>query len=359
MIRTALLLCAGLLAAACFACVLPYAPSDGRPGITCPFATSNAFADTVTMVSPSNFDPGTATGIPLPGGAIPNQVHDDLAAAYDLAPQFFKTQLCKLDGVFIAQNRDSWGFRNTNTGKRYLALSMDLWPGGTPLNYVAYEDSVVQRLLNGWTGPRHSPKPHGDPTNAPAVTILGALAHEFGHILFYDTFVRPFRNPPNYDAFCSGNYYSQAWKSPLPNTPIIWRTFGQSAGAHKADDVQITDIQAAVPPPIGDPNDAGGKLERIYSRTGTGEPVGRWASLFGAFSPDEDFVETFRLFVLMGSSKVKLRSLEISIPVKGAKHKHNIISECHLRPLLQGKLSCFQQTFCPVAGGNPCNPQCP
>jgi hypothetical protein len=50
-------------------------------------------------------------------------------------------------------------------------------------------------------------------------------------------------------------------------------------------------------------------LHRIY---GIG---GHWASLFAAFSPDEDFVESFKLYVLANTvpTTTQLASLPITI----------------------------------------------
>jgi hypothetical protein len=361
MIRSALLLCAGIIAAACVACVAatPPAPMAASapppPPPTAPMPMAAAVPacafNNVTMVSPPNFDPTNANTTPNPGAPIPQYVQSDLTAALALAPPFFQKQLCGLDGIFIAASGDSWGFRNIKDGKRYLALSLNLWSSQKVPAFSAYENIVVHRLLKGWRGPNHPLK--GDSSDGAAVTVLAALAHEFGHILFYDTFVNPRGTAPKYGAFCGGNFFSQSWQS-MPDVANVWRTYGDVVGTHKAGDVQIQEILNAVPPPGGpDIHGAGGLLNRIYSLQGSGH----WASFFAAFSPDEDFVETFKLFVLKNSG-VRLQSLKMEIPIAGLIVTQDIPGTCSQRPVLASKLNCFAQTFCPGPTIDPCGAVC-
>ena len=68
------------------------------------------------------------------------------------------------------------------------------------------------------------------------------------------------------------------------------------------DDVDITKLVAALNKKKRNYPEAGDLLHAIYSGQqldGTNAQNGRWASALAAFSTDEDFVETFQLFVLM------------------------------------------------------------
>jgi hypothetical protein len=341
MIRSALALCAGLAAAF----------------LTGVAAAADCAFDHVTMLPP-RFNPTAANATPVSAGPIPPRVRADLTAAFNLAPPFFQRQLCGLDGVFIApKGQDSWGYRNIQDGKRYLALSMTLWNNGRPPSFSAYEDQVAQRLLHGWNGLKHLRKASAD--DAPEITVLAALAHEFGHILFYDIFVNPRGSAPNYSAFCDGTFFSQSWQA-LPNLAITWRSYGDVVGAHKIGDVQIQEILNALPKHrlalhLG----PGPLLRRLLGLVGAGPDNlgGRWASLFAAFSPDEDFVETFKLFVLR-NSKAPLQSLELRIPVEGAIVTEDIPGQCRQRPVLMAKLSCFAKTLCAGATADPCGVVC-
>jgi hypothetical protein len=356
MIRSALRLGAGMAMAFCLSCAPVQSGGNTTLMPMAAAAPSTCAFDNIAMVSAS-FDPTNASGTPVAAGSIPAYVQSDLTAAYNLAPPFFQKQLCGLDGVFIAPTGDSWGFRNIKDGKRYLALSMNLWKGGAAPSFSAYENSVVHRLLNGWTGPVH-PARHNDPSDTPAVTVLALLAHEYGHILYYDTFVNPRGSAPNYGAFCSGTFFSDSWKS-LPDVPNIWRAYGDIVGAHKSDDVQVQDILNAVPKDNEpDVHGAGQLLQRIYSLRGTNAPIGRWASFFASFSPDEDFVETFKLFVLK-NSKAPLQSLQINIPVVNVIVTEDIPGTCSQRTVLVKKLNCFAQALCSGPTTDPCGVICP
>jgi hypothetical protein len=355
MIRSALRLCGGIIAALCFACTPAQPNSDISPltvAAAAPSPPACAFSH-IAMVS-ATFNPANANGTPVPAGSIPAYAQSDLTAAFNLAPAFFQKQLCGLDGIFIAPTGDSWGFRNITDGRRYLALSMSLWKGGTAPGFSAYENGVVHRLLKGWTGLNHP----GNPSDTTAVTVLAALAHEYGHILFYDTFVNPRGSAPKYGAFCGGNFYGDSWQS-LPNEPNIWRSYGDIVGTHKTDDVQVQEILNAVPQHGGpDSHGAGALLRRLYGLNGTNAPIGRWASFFASFSPDEDFVETFKLFVLKNSS-APLRSFKINIPIANVIITEDIPGTCNQRSVLVKKLGCFAQAMCSGPTTDPCGVVCP
>jgi hypothetical protein len=156
MIRTALLLCAGLLAALCFGCgpsftPPPYQPTARpltgiypipitvlqNPSVDC--TSADTFASSVLLIDPG-FDPTvhTPTYQPPTGSSINNSfIHADLMNAYTNAPQFLRDELCKLKGIFITQSQWSWGFREnpnqvpgcaaTNSCSAYIALAYKLW----------------------------------------------------------------------------------------------------------------------------------------------------------------------------------------------------------------------------------------
>jgi hypothetical protein len=71
-------------------------------------------------------------------------------------------------------------------------------------------------------------------------------------------------------------------------------------------------------------------LHRIYTNR-------RWASALAAYSPDEDYVETFELLVLM---KAGLRQSAVTTYGR-ARHSDNIVRETTVAPPLQAKLQCF------------------
>jgi hypothetical protein len=368
MIRSALLLCAGTLAALCLSCGPAVAPppNDGRLVVTWPLAVCDAdsFANAVQMVAST--PPNTST-TPTPSGPIPigGNKWTDLKAAFALAPPFFKSQLCALDGVFVSADNRSWGLRNRLTGKGYIAVADDLWNGAAhAMSFRAFENRVLKTLLKGWQGPGH-PILTGPPDSER--TVLAVLAHEYGHVLFYRTIIPALGGQgnfnPNFDNFCDdgkGNFFTGpmgAWATITDEPPPLsrWRGFGEVASAHKTGDEQVNNILTSVPAPgMPDTKGAGRKLATIYDANNASPPNGRWAGFFAAFSPQEDFVETFQLFVLRKAT-TPLMSLPIKIPIfQGSPFDADIPQTCSQRPVLSRKLGCFQHLLC----GDPIAPPC-
>jgi hypothetical protein len=286
-----------------------------------------------------------------------------LSKAFDTAPQSFQGQLCGLDGVLIntmgcaTQNdcrgvdpRDnSWALResykrNPQKGGRYISLSAALWSMATHTwSYHQFETLVISGLLQGldWpatdgNGPRY-PSTGSDPTDTPAMTILAAMAHEVGHLLWYDFF-----NPKRYDpkdprytdpnTFCSaiGGFFGRSWITPV-TVPPRWRYFGEGSQDQHLSPPEIKDIRAAIL--HRDDNTASALVDQIYDIS---QP---WASLFAAFSADEDFVETFKLKVLLNANP-PLQSLPIQFPYQGGKTE-DVPGTLAQRIELTNKLSCF------------------
>jgi hypothetical protein len=355
MIRRVLLTAAGLFTAVCVACApaevkLPPQHLVGLHPTACAY-------DNIGMLPVEFANPKNPVFDPVASGTPPANMVADMRQAIALAPPFFQEQLCQLDGLFIAPRGESWGVRNPQTGKRYVALSADLWSGGSPPDLATRQTQVIRRLAD-WDGPSVTQQPH-NPSYAPAITVLDVLAHEFGHVLFYDTFVnRPGTKPDfNNPAFCGGGFFKVSWQqNTLPQTAIPWRGYTDIVSSHLSDDIQIDEVRRAPPTPSG----KGNLLNLFYSESATPKERnghGRWASLFAGFTPDHDFIETFRLFVLM-KSRAPLTTLQINVPTANGTKQHNIPASCNARSALKGKLACFQQKFCRISGAGPCSPVC-
>jgi len=122
------------------------------------------------------------------------------------------------------------------------------------------------------------------------MSVLAVLAHEFGHVYWFDAFVTPAGGSFANSSFCGGIFYPGGnWGKIQVGVP--------NSGGHRfvffGDTLSYPG--SYVP---GLPN----TLHSIYSG-------GNWASALAAFSPDEDFVETFELRVLL---KAGLTGLQIS-----------------------------------------------
>jgi hypothetical protein len=273
----------------------------------------------------AGFDPkmtGKSYKSPSCNNHITSPYTTELINAFNVAPSSFQQKLCGLTCVFISECQVSnnctmddlttgtWGFRerpDQSPGSgRYIATSAGLWglssPPTAPPALHDYEKLLLDALLSWPSG--HNPPAYSQATSddKPEMTVLAALAHEFGHVLWYDTF-RPSRGGPyDFNTFCRGSFFTNSWQN--VNTPPTWRYFGEVQDAHKIYDVVLADLALAIS--RNKFAKAASLLDKIY------QPHSHWPSLFGAFSPDEDFVETFKFYVLTNAS-LPLTSLQINI----------------------------------------------
>jgi len=306
----------------------------------------------VFLLQSNTFDPFMSSGYPPTGPTGPTAYNSlyaaDLIAAFNAAPRFFQEQLCGLDGVFVnlkpckdpnncttdaADN--SWGYRETldqnpqGPARRYIAISALLWKERSHVdNFYDFETELLYELFRRpykvtWTGPKYGdPNPSAHHSeNTPTMTVLASLAHEFGHVLWHDTF-RPARSRDpwanDFSKFCRGKFFGDSWEPvPAPDgsmqaayPPGPWRVFGdRSPQSHKFGDVQIDQIDDAIRQnrPYDFANSRAYYLDGIFRRDG------HWTGLFAAISPDEDFIETFRFYVLRKANP-SLKNLPITIP---------------------------------------------
>ena len=127
---------------------------------------------------------------------------NDLADAFDAAPQQFKDELCKLNMVFVDrsnQDRYGWGFweatdqRPHGKPQKFIGISSEVWGDQNPAPRLTNrlsdgETNVLQALLDSWTNtPDYQPYDGTAGTNpdTPQMALLAILAHEVGHVLSY------------------------------------------------------------------------------------------------------------------------------------------------------------------------------
>jgi hypothetical protein len=300
-----------------------------------------------------------------PAPANPD-IQRDLAAAFQAAPPVFKAQLCNLHGIYIDRTGcsgydpstcnlsdtdiadNSWGFRNT-AKEGFIAISLGLWmnnrcEGTKKLCTVAlqtYETRRLLALLNRTAEkdlrpfsaegrrPRLNLPSYAISPDAPTLTVLAALAHELGHVLWWQTFVpQTQKDIIDTTTFCNGNFYpSGSWQgTPVDIPPGRWLGFGEIRLQPRNSDVLLLKLSLG----SGDYSQAFEVLHRIYSS-------GRWASALAAYSPDEDFVETFELSVLMNAG---LRQSAVTTYGR-ARHSDNVVRDITVAPVVRAKLQCF------------------
>jgi hypothetical protein len=359
MIRSALRFCAGAMLVSCFACAQvppapappPPPPAPFGPGVArvqCSDAAS--FAGAAQMTASDPVDP---RGDPLPAGAVtdPN-IKAGLAAAYNAAPQFFRDQLCGrngapgLDGLFITTAPQSWGYRNPANPqnlKRYIALSTSLFPPGTTgVAFGTYMNRVFGPPWPPASAPAYVPAPA---QNTPATAILAALAHEFGHVLWADVMIGTPGGPPS-SGFCN-RVFNQLWNGgPQQRT---WQGF------EVPDDNAITSLP-------GDPAGTKVGVKLMLAALANGNlagaqkmlafllsPLRPFPTAFGAYSANEQFVETFMLFTLMNPAPPSVPPAPppvTSLPLQiSATLSQDIPKTLSQRPGLRLVVACFKTRF--------------
>jgi hypothetical protein len=224
--------------------------------------------------------------------------------AFKLAPAIFQTRLCGLGSIFVngpacgdlgSCMPNSWGYRAARDSTTHIAISAGLWglacPDGSAYAYHCFESDLLATLLH-W--PQSPAPPRYANANAAAdnldMTILAALAHEVGHVHWYEA-MNPSHPGQGYNPnlFCGGVFFTDSWQTPIRRLPPIWRGFAERDNTH-ANPPQIVTVDTFIR--NQDWPNAANALDQLY------QPTQPWASFFGALSPDEDFVETYKLYVM-------------------------------------------------------------
>jgi hypothetical protein len=216
---------------------------------------------------------------------------------------------------------NSWGFRENAVDqsvlqRTYVALSADLWGGGHLQPYSSFEYMIYSNLLTppSQTMPINLPitirATDTSGTDSTMLTALAALAHEMGHIYWWKLDVE------DLDCNNNNNYFWRFSWTPMPAASLRFHGFGMeqppnSVGLggsvpkanHKHKDQVLKDY--------GNGDDM--HVARAYQDLNNIYGNGYWASLFATVTPDEDFVETYKLWALTSASP-GLNSLQITIP---------------------------------------------
>jgi hypothetical protein len=359
---SSLILSIGVVALACVACAPPEAPVS-PPAAKAARSAALATCDPTPFLNKVfvlgiPFDPtavGASYSAPVANGPVSGVIAEDLGNAYCTAPQFFKQQLLGLTGVYvnptgcsqgnpnncnISPNQvtaNSWGYRErpnqSHNAGRYIATSAGLWnQGNHALSLHDYETKLLNILLT-WSGPQYTmATPDG-----PEFTVLAALAHEMGHVFWYDINAPTPGQNYNPARFCSGNFFNGYWQN--VNTPPRWRQFGTRQDRHGRGYVQIKDIDNAIA--TGNFTLAGSLLAtgNASGDIGIYPPNAPWASFFGSIAPDEDFVETYKFYVL-NQATPNLTSLPVQIPNGGTSDIPSDYLQ-GLKPQLASKVQCI------------------
>jgi hypothetical protein len=157
------------------------------------------------------------------------------------------------------------------------------------------------------------------PNNNPEVTALAALAHELGHVRWYDANVPVPGGPYSFGGTlpCANGtfrFFDGSWQytsTSFLEIPNRWRNFGELVDPTVIANRELDHKNVPRLGPIYDAIarhdvQALGPLNAALHQSN--QP---WSSFFGMLTPDEDFVETYRLWVLMEAG---LQSFPVTIP---------------------------------------------
>jgi hypothetical protein len=363
MIRSAFLSCALILAAVCFACA-PGVPPPIKTAVATCSVGKPTFLDHVAFIqngyTPNvNLDPPPNNiGTPIDPNSNYGQ---SLQNAFNLAPQSFQFRLCSLNGIYVngpvscSASADcmsnSWGYRvwhPDRPNETYIAISAGLWnlkcPDGSLYVYHCFETDLLSAVAgtNPQTFQYSSANAGADNFD---MTILAALAHEVGHVQWYQAITPSHPGLSSYDpnSFCSSSFFSYSWH-PAILRPPPWRVFltrekrdnGLGAPDRHRYPPQDKEIDKAID--RGDLRSAAAFLEQLYQ---SNQP---WASYFATISPDEDLVETYKFYILTNAQSVPSlgEGPLTSLPIVLAGVPHDIPGDylAGNKPLLSSKTQC-------------------
>jgi len=358
--RSILLLPAIIVAGLCSACTQSPSPTSGLSCTSLP---------TIQVLEPGYSPlkrPYSAPNDPVniqQNYQLRPEISDDLSTAFSNAPQRVKDDLCGLTGVFIDSSSCpggnvnncqtsafpiSWGYRsseNTDRGNMYIAIPGSLWARGDNSHAIllsSYEQTVLNYFVQhaGNSSWRTTPTISRANPDTSWAGVLAALSHELGHVKFNFTIHPNATHGRDYNFatlqpcstgtssipdFFSGWSYGNNPKRLVPKD--TWRLFSDQT----SDDNGLK-VDHGMAPTLKDftisTNDPNQLLYILY--TESNQP---WASFWGAWSPDEDFVETYVLYALSAN----VQNIYISI---NGHSPYDIISGVSGKPALQNKVQC-------------------
>jgi hypothetical protein len=210
---------------------------------------------------------------------------------FDMAPAQLKEEICNLKKIFVFAGDYSFGLWENPKGNP-PQIPQDSPPG----SYVAISSAVIGKTLSEeedeilqdlGVRPRLQVSHVDAPADASrALAMLAIMAHEIGHIKWH-------RDNIASSLLCYPTaFVNNSWEPGSVNYGNRWTAFGQETGMRK---------HGISSPKSANLNPA--MLRRIYA--------GGFASAFAAVSPEEDFVETYKLMILRHSP---LERLQLNVP---------------------------------------------
>jgi hypothetical protein len=179
--------------------------------------------------------------------------------------------------------------------KRFIGLNHRIFSG----TYSAGEKEVLQiiSLIPTSSFSRVNVSAYPDTLE---MKVRAVLAHEMAHILWWD-YRNNILSPPS----TCGSFFL-TWSTPINPPPRGYHDFAvEISGNTPIEGFRLLDVMR------DNANQNFAKLDQIYDD-------GNWAGLFSFIAPDEDFAETYKLWVLTTMPSGALTSLQTTIPTNSS-----------------------------------------
>jgi hypothetical protein len=273
---------------------------------------------------------GTFYSGPTVGSAVdPSSSYATVfAAAFKAAPPFLQQELCNnLNYVFVDQGNQGdvigWAFWEVsgqdNGAGRWIAIPDEFFQAGpartTPITNAplhVIETVILHQLLLPPTSitplPTNTPPVYSVvPTShdTQAYGLLSLMAHEMGHILYYEKCEQP-PVPSRSQSLCNTvltGWHDRGVRPPIHKFKTGFDDSSPSSGppSHVPGEPSLKEVIDDFQLHSNDPK----KLRWIYGLSPNGNIF--WADLFAAVAADEDFVETYKIWVLKNAGITGLK----------------------------------------------------
>jgi len=279
----------------------------------------------ITSFDPADFDRAHKSDAnyksPVPDAAeVPSQYSDLLNGAYNIASATVQAQICKLDYVFVAMDKNAnhkwepmgvWEPKSRDKGLHFIAIPSD-WLDAILQNNESLadeENGLYTRLFKTNVKFSYFSDTGGKPTpvTAKPTAALAIMAHELGHVVLAATNAdgrwyqqnhpygdeRPWPPPPFAlpDTCFDTAAFLTVWDAKIfhSNHQRRWVKFGDQ-GEPNANKYLDQNIAFAT---LNSQINSGTTTMMNYLYR-----AGGLASMFASGTPEEDFVETFKYYAL-------------------------------------------------------------
>ena len=275
--------------------------ADAARALSCDTDVDTFITSKVRLMN--SFDPSVFVNPnhanPTPNGDSTNVAktyRDIFTNAYNLASAEIRTALCKLDYVYVTNdpNHPAWepvGVWSAKDGSKFIAIPSSMLD--TLTNSLSDEENTLNARL--FSAKFSSFSDSG--AKAAGTGALAVIAHELGHVLFAATNAdgsgyskKPGRPNPNKDA-CFETAFLGYWDDKVfhSNPQRRWVIFGDQGepnkNKYKDADIDFAKLKDQIKKGSAD------MTTTLYQKAGL-------VSMFAAVAPEEDFVETFKYYVL-------------------------------------------------------------